>query len=95
MKEQEKYEKAKKRVEEIKGFYTHLFIYLLVNLMFFVINILTAPGVWWFLWPLVGWGIFVFVHGFSIFVFPRLFGKEWEEKKIKEIMEKETPKKNE
>lgn len=89
MNEQERYEKAKKRVEELKGFYTHFFIYLLVNLMLFIINILTSPGQFWFYWPLFGWGIGLLIHALTVFVFSGLFGKEWEERKIRKIMEKE------
>ena len=40
----EKYEKAKKRVEEIKGFYTHLIVYVVVNLGLFILNFVTTPG---------------------------------------------------
>ena len=39
--EKKKYEQAKKRVEEIKGFYTHLIIYVLVNIFL----LLAAMGV--------------------------------------------------
>jgi hypothetical protein len=89
MAEQERYEDAKKRVEDIKGFYIHLLIYLAVNLLLFAINILSTPDALWFYWPLLGWGIGVFIHGLTVFVFEGLFGKQWEEKKIKEIMEKD------
>ncbi len=40
----EKYEKAKKRVEEIKGFYSHLFVYIAVNIVLVIINLVTSPG---------------------------------------------------
>ncbi len=43
MDEQARYEKARKRVEEIKGFYTHLLTYVLVNLALFVLNLITSP----------------------------------------------------
>ncbi len=50
----EKYEKAKKRVEEIKGFYTHLIVYVCVNIVLVIINLVTSPGALWFYWPLMG-----------------------------------------
>ncbi len=89
MGEQERYEAAKKRVDDIKGFYVHILIYLVVNFMLFVINIVTSPGTYWFYWPLIGWGIGIVIHGLSVFVFEGIFGREWEERKIRDFMEKE------
>ena len=83
----EKYEKAKKRVEEIKGFYSHAITYAVVNLALFLIDLFTgAPGVQWFWWPLLGWGIGLFFHGMGVFVFSRFPNRNWEQKKIKEVM---------
>ena len=84
----EKYEKAKKRVEEIKGFYSHLIVYVVVNIGLFLLNLFTSPGAWWFYWPLLGWGIGLFFHTMGVFVFSKFPGKQWEERKIKEVMNK-------
>ena len=84
----EKYERAKKRVEEIKGFYSHLIAYVAVNIVLVVINLVTSRGVLWFYWPLLGWGIGLFFHAMGVFVFSKFPGNQWEERKIKEIMEK-------
>jgi hypothetical protein len=84
-----KYQRAQKRVEAIRGFYIHLGVYLLVNVCLFLINITTSPGEFWFYWVLLGWGIGVAAHAFSVFGANRMLGPDWEEKKIKEIMEKE------
>jgi hypothetical protein len=91
--EDEKYVKAKKRVEEIKGFYSHLIIYVVVNIVLVIINLVTSFGVWWFYWPLLGWGIGVFFHAMSVFVFSKFPGSQWEERKIKEVMNKMEEKK--
>ena len=85
--EDNKYQKAKKRVRELRGFYTHLGIYVAVNALLFLINIATSPHVLWFYWPLGGWGIGVAMHAVRVLGFGRWFGPEWEEKKIKEMME--------
>ena len=37
--EQIQYERALKRVKKIKGFYTHLLVYVVINLMIVIINI--------------------------------------------------------
>jgi hypothetical protein len=89
MNEEEKYRKARRKVLAIKGFYIHLFFFTTVNIALFIINMLTSRDHLWFYWPLLGWGIGVTAHGFSVYGIIGLFGKEWEEKKIREIMEKE------
>ncbi|MGG4264363.1 2TM domain-containing protein [Peribacillus simplex] len=88
MENEDGYLRAKKRVENLKAFYIHLTVYVLVNVMFFVINLLSDPGYWWFFYPLGGWGIGVLVHGITTFAHGS-FGSEWEERKIKEYMEKD------
>jgi len=89
VRDDEAYKRAKKRVEELKGFYAHLIVYVVVNAVLVLINLWTSPGFLWFLFPLVGWGIGLFFHavfGFGLF---GVFTKEWEDKKIKEYMEKD------
>jgi hypothetical protein len=87
MNEEERYQEAKKRVEEIKGFYYHLVSYILVNSALAVINLVTSPEYLWFIWPIIGWGVGLVIHAFN--VFSGFWGKSWEERKIKEIMEKD------
>ncbi len=51
--EEERYFKAKKRVEEIKGFYGNLISYVAVNAGLLVLNLVTSPKHLWFYWPLL------------------------------------------
>lgn len=86
----EKYEKAKKRVKEVKDFYSHLLSYAVMNLVLLIINLITSPGSLWFYWVTVFWGIGVLIHASNTFVLKGKFlGEDWEEKKIKKIMEKD------
>jgi hypothetical protein len=87
MDEQTRYEDAKKRVGEIKDFYQHLVTYVVINAFLFVINRLTSPGYNWFVWPLLGWGIGLVLHALTVFGW--FWGKSWEDRKIKEIMDKD------
>ena len=90
--ENEKYLKAKKRVKDIKDFYIHLAVFLIVTIIIILINIVTfATGgsdykEWnfWFLFPFGFWGFAVLMHGLRTFVFGR--GSSWEKKKIEEVM---------
>ncbi|WP_312075010.1 2TM domain-containing protein [Chryseobacterium sp.] len=78
------YERAHKRVKELKSFYSNLISYLIVNTFLIILNLITSPKHIWFYWSLLGWGIGVLAHGMSVFA----IGKSWEDRKIKEIMEK-------
>jgi hypothetical protein len=86
---EERYFKARKRVEEIKGFYGNLIAYIVVNTGFLVLNLLTSPKHLWFYWPMIGWGIGLAIHGMKVFNCVPFLGKDWEEQKIKEFMDKE------
>ncbi len=86
---EERYFKAKKKVDAIKGFYGNLISYIIVNIGLIVINLLTSPDYLWFFWPMMGWGIGLLFHGLKVFNCMPFFGKEWEDQKIKEFMEKE------
>lgn len=85
--DEEKYKMAKRRVEDIKGFYGHLFAFIGVNVVLITINLVTSPSAIWFYWVTVFWGIGVFWHAMGVFVFGRFTGATWEKKKIKEIVE--------
>ncbi len=87
--EQELYARARKRVEELKGFYSHFMVYVLVNAGLVGLNLLTSPQYLWFVWPMLGWGIGLVAHGFSVFGAGRFFGADWEERKTREYMEQE------
>ena len=88
-----RYLEAKKRVKKLKGFYSHLTIYVLVNLLIVFINIQDLkPGESYFQYKncitLFFWGIGLAVHGLSVFFPQFVLGKNWEERKIRELMEK-------
>jgi hypothetical protein len=82
------YERARRHVRAIKGFYSHAAIYCIVIGALFLINLAT-PGRWWFFWPGIGWGIGLAVHAVSVFGFGEWLGHDWEERKIRELMDKD------
>jgi uncharacterized membrane protein len=90
MENQEAYEKAKKRVEARIGFYVHLAVYVGVNVLLVIINLSASPEYLWFKWPLMGWGIGLFFHGMSIFVFSGRRLREAKERMIEEEMKRES-----
>jgi len=85
----EAYERARNRVHELRGFYSNLVTYIIVNVFLIIINLATNPHKLWFYWVTIFWGIAVLIHASKTFVLRGKFlGSEWEEKKIREIMEK-------
>jgi len=74
MENREAYERASKRVAAKISFFIHLVVYVVINLLIMVINLVATPRHLWFYWPLFGWGIGLLFHGLSVFSFPRLDG---------------------
>ena len=85
MSEEELYERARKRVEEKKGFYTHLIAYIAVNILLIIIWAVTGAGFPWFVFPLGGWGIGLILHFLGVFVFGRKSDKAAIEKEAEKI----------
>jgi len=97
--ERRKLNRAKKRIEELKGFYWHLASYLGVNLVISISKIVRNLGngetfgeaffdfgtfaIWFF------WGIGMFFHGAKVFGSFGLFGRGWEERQIQKYIDQE------
>ncbi|MDQ1856786.1 MULTISPECIES: 2TM domain-containing protein [unclassified Chryseobacterium] len=79
------YKRAQKRVKEIKSFYMNLISYCTVSAFLIFINLFTSSRNHWFWFPVLGWGIGVASHAFQVFG----VGESWQEKKIREIMNKQ------
>ncbi len=88
--ENKKYQRAKDRVEEIKGVYYHLISFIAVIATLAIINYvedkLENP---WFLWVAFSWGIGLIIHILYIVNWAPFMKKEWEERKIREFMQEE------
>jgi len=101
--EQGSYERAKKRVANIKGFYIHLAIFIVVNAI-----VLLTPGklipigdyifgrvdfLSWVNWKTYGttalWAICLLFHGLSVFGTIPFLGKSWEERQIEKYIEQD------
>jgi hypothetical protein len=85
----EMYERARKRAHDLKAFYLHLTIYVAVILVLFAINATgtdAEQGNWWVVYPAVGWGVVVLVHG----VLTATGGlSSWEDRKVEELVRRQ------
>jgi len=84
MDESAKYLRAKKKVEELKGFYGSLIAYMVVIPFLITLNYKTSWHFQWFWFPVFGWGLGLAIQVFNIYG----IGGNWEERKIKQIMKK-------
>jgi uncharacterized integral membrane protein len=92
--DQIQYEEAVKKVKKLKGFYTHALVYVVINIMIVIANVQNLdPGESYFqfknFFTAFFWGIGLLAHAMGTFIPYFILGKDWEERKIKELMEKE------
>lgn len=87
--ENNKYVKAVERVEKLKEFYQNLVSYCLVIPFLIFINLRFSPGFHWFWFPIFGWGIGLTFHFLEVNNYNIFLGKNWEDRKIKEMMDEE------
>ena len=93
-KQKASYKEAQKRVKQIKGFYVHLLVYIFINIALFIvttqhqgfINSLSHISNYS---TIFFWGIGLLAHFVGVFGPNLFFGKDWEERKVKELMDKD------
>ena len=83
------YARAREHVEELKGFYYSLRAYCIVIPFLIWINYRTSWNFQWFWFPLFGWGLGLSIKAYRVFLDRSMFGKSWEERKIKQFMQEE------
>lgn len=90
---QNAYLRAKKRVNELKGFYWHLVSYLAVNTFLIGAIVINSglPNIWNFgtFSTAFFWGIGLAFHALRVFGKNLIFGKQWEERKIQDYIKKD------
>lgn len=84
----------RRRVHRIAEFYRHVFVYIIVIGTLWVINLWTVwsgnlPHRWysyWAIWPTLGWGIGLLMHGLSLLPVWGFFSQDWEDRKVRELL---------
>jgi len=87
-KNEQRYHRAKERIEKMKAFYIHASIYAIFVVFFIYLNTLSGSFPW-AIFPIAGWGLGVIGHATDAFEYSIFFGKKWEQRKIKEILREE------
>ncbi|WP_166922085.1 2TM domain-containing protein [Flavobacterium poyangense] len=86
---------ASKKVVKLKAFYMHVFFYIIGILVFVSKDYLGAPLNFFplkhiNLFVMGIWTVFLAVSAIDLFASYKIFGEEWEERKVKSILEKKT-----
>ena len=95
----ENFNAAYRKVRRIKGFYSHLKVYIIVNIIIIISNLnngfignrIEIRGFrdWEVYSTAFYWGIALAIHAFTVFGPDFFFNKDWEDRKIQKYMEKE------
>jgi hypothetical protein len=94
---EEKYNRAKKKVKKVKDFYSHLTVYIVVNIFLILMHMgLFENGYLSFeysMWSMfttpIFWGIGLLFHALYVFQDGITIFKKWEERKLKKYMEED------
>lgn len=52
-------------------FLVHFIVYIVVNIILILLNLLFSPSVIWFPYPLIGWGLGLAAHFFFALTSPK------------------------
>lgn len=73
---------AFKYVRKLRGFYMHLFQYIVVTLALLAINLIVAPHKMWVFWVMGGWGLGILMHASRVFRPGWFLGPQWERRQV-------------
>lgn len=77
---------AWRKVQGLRLLYTHLTVFVFVNLVLLLIDVST-PGDPWFYKILLGWGLLVGLHAAYTYELLPWATQNWEQRKARELME--------
>jgi len=86
--EDKRYFRAKEKVKKVKEFYSNLVSYCIVIPILAFINYKTTDFPW-VIFPAMGWGFGVLAHYLEATGRTPFLGKNWEERKINELMQED------
>lgn len=81
---------AYRQVRKLKGWYIHLAQYLLIIPLLFLINYLTGMHrhIWWAVFPALGWGLGVALHGLMISPWLAKNSVDWEARQVQKYLKR-------
>ena len=90
------YENARARALQKKRLFQHFVIFLVGAVLLIVLNVvigyredLTPLGYNWFVWAILAWSFFFFIHVINVWVTNSFMGKEWEQKQLEKLVSRQ------
>jgi hypothetical protein len=80
-------------VRKLRRFYTDALIYAVVNIGLILIWVISGGGYFWPIWVIIGWGIGLGIHAFSLGLIPQMnamvpfMTAEWEDQEVRRLIE--------
>ena len=82
-------ENIRRQVRSERAFLIHVAFFIIANALLLGINLITAPQKIWAVWPLLGWGLGLFLHGLRVYTrHSRFLGEEWERRRVEERLKR-------
>ncbi len=89
-------ENAQRRIRQKRALTTHIVAFVAGSILFIILNVvlnigteITISGIDWFVWAILLWFFFILIHTINVFVVNKLMGKEWEERQLEKLVEKQ------
>jgi len=97
--QRELYENARKRTLQKKRLFQHFIIFLIGAVFLIVLNVVIGYqenfmplGYNWFVWAILIWAFILLAHIFNVFVTNKFLGKEWQDKQMGKLVQKQKEK---
>ena len=82
-------EKIRRQVRSERAFLIHVAFFVVANALLFGINLMITPQKIWAVWPLLGWGLGLFLHGLRVYSrHSRFLGEDWERRRVEERLKR-------
>lgn len=96
LEQRELYENARKRTLQKKRLFQHFVIFLVGAVLLIILNVVIGYkeefmplGYNWFVWAILIWTFFFLIHLINVFVTSSLMGKEWEQRQMEKLVQKQ------
>ena len=97
--QREMYDYARKRSIQKKRLFQHFVVFLVGAVLLIIINVVIGYqeeykplGYNWFVWAILIWSFFFLVHLLNVLVINSFMGKEWEQRQLERLVQKQKEK---
>lgn len=74
-------------VKNLKAFYTHILVFVVVMPCIAALNYVLSPGVWWYILVIIPWVLAIILQAVTTLSFFNFLGPKWEQRQFKKRMD--------